>query len=283
MGDVLKDLMDAANNRIRSPFLGSILFVFLVVNWRPLFNLLFGDSPVLVRLAHFDNVTTWESLYLWPVVGGVVFALASPWLRYAGAWVAKKPVAHLKQLQDEAAHQHQIADIRRATELEERRAAEEEARERRKIEAAKREKEAEEVGGEELVEQLLNDAEGKLERKSIKESELVVGAVGLLVDVAGSKSGEIMLTTNPSNQTFLKRSESPVAKIGDAALRQLSRKEHLATSHYVDQLVQIGFLKPIHKDFSAPIKMIQYYQITHEGHEAADRFLTKINSVVRGA
>ncbi|WP_424944737.1 hypothetical protein [Aliiroseovarius crassostreae] len=154
MGDVLKDFFEATNNRIRSPFIGSIIFVFLVVNWRPLFNLLFGDTEVLVRIAHFDNVTTWQSLYLWPVVGGVVFALANPWLKYAGAWVAKKPVAHLKQLQDEAAHQHQIADIRRATELEERRAAEEEARERRKIDAAKREKEAEEVGGEELSREL---------------------------------------------------------------------------------------------------------------------------------
>ncbi|NRP13890.1 hypothetical protein XMM379_002163 [Aliiroseovarius sp. xm-m-379] len=157
MGDVLKDLMEAANNRIRSPFLGSILFVFLVVNWRPLFNLLFGDSPVLVRLAHFDNVTTWVTLYLVPIVGGVVFALASPWVQHVGALWAKQPNAKLKNLQDEVAHQHQIAEIRRATELEETRAAEEDARERRKIEAAKREQEAEEIGGEELREEVAQD------------------------------------------------------------------------------------------------------------------------------
>lgn len=84
MGDVLKDIFEAANNRIRSPFVGSIIIVFLAVNWRPVFNLLFGETEVLVRIAHFDNVTTWQSLYVWPIVGGVVFALASPWLKHVG-------------------------------------------------------------------------------------------------------------------------------------------------------------------------------------------------------
>ncbi|SMR81800.1 hypothetical protein SAMN04488030_2222 [Aliiroseovarius halocynthiae] len=157
MTDFLKDVFDAAQSRIRSPFIGSIVIVFLAINWQPLFNLLFGETPVLDRLAYFSAKTTAQSLYLWPIFGGIAFALASPWLKFAGAWAAKVPTARLKNLQDEEAHQRQIADIRRSTELEEQRAAEEEARERRKIDAAKRVKEAEEAGGEDLVEEVKDD------------------------------------------------------------------------------------------------------------------------------
>lgn len=154
MGDVLKDIFEAANNRIRSPFVGSIIIVFLAVNWRPVFNLLFGEAEVLVRIAHFDNVTTWQSLYVWPIVGGVVFALASPWLKLAGAWAARVPAARLKEIQNGAAHFHNRADLQRETELEDIRAALDEARARRKIDAAKWESEAEEVGGKELREEV---------------------------------------------------------------------------------------------------------------------------------
>lgn len=259
MGDVLKEIWEAANNRVRSPFVGSIVFVFLAVNWRPVFNLLFGDSPVLVRIAHFDNLTTWVTLYLWPIVGGVAFALASPWLQHVGALWARLPNAKLKNLQDEAAHQHQITEIRRATELEETRAAEEDARERRKIDAAKREKEAEEVGGQELLQKLPRDTVDNAIPAAFLLAELSKGALKLLSEVSKTKSGRLALSKEPSGRAFL--------VTGEAAIRELEWKEFLIYSDVVAELLKFKLFEQTGDSF---------FLLTRKGFEVADMYRAEI-------
>lgn len=145
---------------------------------------------------------------------------------------AQFPNAKLKSLQDEAAPQHLIADIRRATELEERRADEEEARERRKIEAAKRGKEAEEVGGAELLAEL----QAKKERS---EEEQVVDYTQL----------------TDAGQTF--------AITGDSEQKALVRKELLALQDAASELVKAGLFEVTS---SSGLLLV-----TKKGYEFADR------------
>lgn len=172
MGDVLKDIFEAANNRIRSPFVGSIIIVFLAVNWRPVFNLLFGEAEVLVRIAHFDNVTTWQSLYVWPIVGGVVFALASPWLKLIGAAFAALPIKLLNNLQQSEEVARQVFALEQSTKLDiamakqiEAKARREGEEENRQIEAAERLKRAAETGDEALKEKLRSQVAAQTVKK----------------------------------------------------------------------------------------------------------------------
>lgn len=237
MGDVLKDLMEAANNRIRSPFIGSIIFVFLAVNWRPLFNLLFGDTEVLVRIAHFDNVTTWQSLYLWPVVGGVVFALASPWLKHVGALWAQFPNAKLKSLQDEAVHRHKLADLKREQEIVIERTQLENAQADMLIEAAKKEAEAEEIGGEELREEVKQDRE-QIPPKS---------TFPLLTD----EQNQLMIQTAQDNVLRLpiQTGNKLMTLSGSIGSEVFAETENEAQENRVkrkvaDKLVSFGFLRP---------------------------------------
>ncbi|UWQ07369.1 hypothetical protein [Aliiroseovarius crassostreae] len=196
MGDVLKDLMEAANSRIRSPFVGSILFVFLVVNWRPLFNLLFGETEVLVRLEYFDTETTWVTLYLVPIVGGIFFAILSPWLNLAGAWVAKKPLALRRDLQHSEEVARQVFALEQSAKLDkakakqiEAKAKREEEEQNRQIEAAERLKRADATGNEELKEKLRSQVVAQTAEK-MNVLEQLTDMEKLLIDYVGEMDGK---------------------------------------------------------------------------------------------
>ncbi|UWQ04252.1 hypothetical protein [Aliiroseovarius crassostreae] len=245
MGDVLKDIFEAANNRIRSPFVGSILFVFLVVNWMPIYNLLFGDTSVLMRLAYFRYATNGWSLYIWPILGGIGFALLSPWLKHFGAWCAQVPTAKLKLMQDNAAHRHQMLDMDRQIALEERRALAEEKRDRRKIDAAIRENEAEEVGGEELLLKLQAEKEKHYEEPgdetlNLQSSAQPDGDEKLLFDFAG----EILACAarDPEGQIFKDLSGGQVTS-GNTVFELHKRKDRLLFEEAIEQLLSRGFVE----------------------------------------
>lgn len=159
MTDFFKDVFEAAQQRIRSPFIGSVIFAFIAVNWQALFYLLFADASVADRLEHFNDGTNFRSLYVFPVCAGVAFALAMPWLRFAGAWIAVKPSSLLADLQGNEASRRRVTRLLLKAKEDEALDKANEARELRKINEEKRLKEASEAGGEALVEEIKKDRE----------------------------------------------------------------------------------------------------------------------------
>ncbi|MGB0901694.1 hypothetical protein [Halocynthiibacter sp.] len=131
MTDFFKELLEDMRQRIRSPFIGSIIFAFVAINWRALFFLFFADVPVVDRISYYDDHTTFCWSYAFPVGLGIAVAVLMPWLKYYGAWIAKRPATKLYELQTAEAR-------RRRTEHSKFEEEEEEAlrrRERRKEEA----------------------------------------------------------------------------------------------------------------------------------------------------
>ncbi|OIQ42614.1 MAG: hypothetical protein BM560_00050 [Roseobacter sp. MedPE-SWde] len=116
--EVIKDAFDAFSDRIRSPFVGSILLAFCFWNWKPLWYLLFEEATVTERIAFFEGNSNTSSLLVLPIFSGMAAALALPWLRYVGAEIAKYPNARLKTLQAEEARQRRIALIKASKEEE---------------------------------------------------------------------------------------------------------------------------------------------------------------------
>lgn len=153
MVELFKEMWDAAGQRLRSPFFGSILFSFVAVNWEALFFLFFAEQKAEVRLAYFASITDWWSLYAIPVGLGVSLALTMPWLKFGGAWVAQFPNKRLHRLQNVEAVSRKIeslneekrkvnAETELAVAQQEGRAQVEAAAENRQLEAAKRLEEA---------------------------------------------------------------------------------------------------------------------------------------------
>lgn len=157
MTDLFKEIWEAASQRIRSPFLGSIVFAFVAINWRALFYLFFAETSVITRLTYFRMRTDLYTLYLAPLVVGLLLALAMPWLKFVGAWIAVKPAAKLAELQSGEASRRRIAELDLKTAEDEALERSREASERRKIKEQQRLSEAEEVGGKELASKISSD------------------------------------------------------------------------------------------------------------------------------
>ena len=148
--DAFKDLMEAFSQRIRSPIIGSIAIVFVLVNWKPIWYLLFAERPVRQKFLYFEANTDAISLYCIPIGVGVVYAFGLPWVKWAGAWVAQKPYARLHEIQDDQASARRVKEYERAAKEEKAKANFDAIRESALLGAAERRKQASELGEEEL-------------------------------------------------------------------------------------------------------------------------------------
>ncbi|MBI1492681.1 hypothetical protein [Halocynthiibacter styelae] len=99
MCDFLKEIFQAAQQRIRSPFIGSVIFAFIAVNWQALYFLFFADVSVLARITYFNVKTSYGSLYGWPLLIGGIMALVLPFIRVGFVWCVRFANRWLHQLQ----------------------------------------------------------------------------------------------------------------------------------------------------------------------------------------
>lgn len=90
--DSIREIFDAISNRIRSPVFGSIAIMFLIINWKPTFYLLFSDVSARSKFIFFDANTTTTSLLAKPVLLGIAFAVVAPWIAYVSSRIAEHPI-----------------------------------------------------------------------------------------------------------------------------------------------------------------------------------------------
>ena len=90
MTDFFAQSLQAFQERMRTPWIGSILIAFLLWNWQPLLFLVASDTALLTRFTYFESHTGWCSLFVGPVIAGFLFAAAKPWISlgmdWLGAW-----------------------------------------------------------------------------------------------------------------------------------------------------------------------------------------------------
>ena len=90
MTDFFAQSLQAFQERMRTPWIGSILIAFLLWNWQALLFLLASDTALLTRFTYFKIHTDWRSLLAYPIASGLVFAALKPWISlgmdWLGAW-----------------------------------------------------------------------------------------------------------------------------------------------------------------------------------------------------
>lgn len=111
MTDFFKDVFEAAQQRIRSPFIGSVIFAFIAVNWQALFYLFFADVSVQRRIDCFNDMTSNVSLYWLPLGIGAAMAIVLPFLRVGFAWIIRFANRKLHKLQAEEAMLREVNEI----------------------------------------------------------------------------------------------------------------------------------------------------------------------------
>jgi hypothetical protein len=270
MTEYFKQIVDAWGDRLRSPVLGSVLIFFVATNWQSLFYLFFADEPVRARLLYFDANTDGWSLYGLPVIGGVVLAIAVPWISLAGAFLAKFPRAFLHEVQSSEALKRRIVVYRlKADEeeakasFEEAKASAEEARERSKIDAAKRLNEAGNVS-EQLKSEIQTGREEELAVPELSDRELkVLNFAASFADGRFKEKHGELLDPLSANEFNVSKSKN-------------THKERRLIEKTVEKLLNGGFIERIGLVNGTSVSGL--YEITVKGYSAVDQYINNSNN-----
>ncbi len=103
MTDFFAQSLQAFQERMRTPWIGSILIAFLLWNWQPLLFLLASDTALLTRFTYFKIHTGWCSLFFGPIATGFVFAALKPWISLVMDWLGAKAIHQSRLLADRLA------------------------------------------------------------------------------------------------------------------------------------------------------------------------------------
>ena len=105
MTDFFAQSLQAFQERMRTPWIGSILIAFLLWNWQPLLFLVASDTALLTRFTYFEIHTDWRSLFVGPSLRGFFFAAAKPWISlgmdWLGAWAIHRSRLHADRLAED--------------------------------------------------------------------------------------------------------------------------------------------------------------------------------------
>lgn len=178
----LKEAVDAWLQRVRAPILGYSLLAALAINWKPLWALLFADIDVFSKFLYFDLRTDYCTLIVLPLVIGVLTALLTPWIAFAGAYLVRLPARLQVELQEDARHGAVIRKIKREAE-------EEAARENALIERAKRDAAAGDVDPE--AAQALKRARAEVENNQEVTTPSLSNLDASVIRFMGLQSGAV--------------------------------------------------------------------------------------------
>ena len=112
MTDFFAQSLQAFQERMRTPWIGSVLIAFFLWNWQPLLFLFASDTALPARFAYFDAYTDWRSLFVGPIATGFFFAAAKPWISLLMDKLGAQAI-HRSRL-----HADRLAAYRRSKQLE---------------------------------------------------------------------------------------------------------------------------------------------------------------------
>ncbi|WP_417266879.1 hypothetical protein [Celeribacter baekdonensis] len=102
--EFLKELFDEGRARVKSNVFASVVFAFVVVNWKSIYFVVFADATAIEKFEFFDGNTCVLSLYVWPPLIGAVLAIGMPFINNIAHWLVSKPIGSVRSRDDKQAH-----------------------------------------------------------------------------------------------------------------------------------------------------------------------------------
>lgn len=261
--DGLKELVEAFSARIKSPIVGSIALAFIAINWRPVFFVFFSGEPANDKFLYFTENTTGLSLYLYPVIAGLAFALLVPWINFWGAKAIEAPVSKHRNMQLDAAHVLAEKKARHAIDMETvdaeyRKAILESAKVDQEIKDADIDEDVRIVLKEKFRGPILGPSREEFQSSissNEEEDNLSDTAVDILVQAGKEVSGELVVSEGENKYQVWFGSED------GNSLKLNGRREFLEVQEAVDELRYFGYLEERQGNWMA---------ITKAGYEYLD-------------
>lgn len=87
---VISNLIESFKDRIKNPLLGSILISWLVINWKPIYFVLFSSESISYRIQNYHDFQDFNSPWgiILPLIIALVYFLLVPWALAGLEWLA---------------------------------------------------------------------------------------------------------------------------------------------------------------------------------------------------
>lgn len=265
--ELFREISEAWSQRLRSPFIGSIAISFFLVNWQPIWFLLFADKPVEAKFLFFNSNTSAISLYLLPIVIGSVIAWSSPWLRLIGATIARSPTKQLREMQIDEAHGRKIREIENETKRVHAEAALQAAKENVVIAEAKRVEAAQAISPN-AVESLEKERAEQAKKKTLRDLNEIQGQPDehiIIAEKLPSSSRQLL-----TNMASLKDDGLNIVETDDGRSANLGSFELINTTSNRDWMnfeLDVENLKGLELISET---RLDYYEVTKKGYQIAD-------------
>ncbi|WP_114829132.1 hypothetical protein [Vibrio cholerae] len=100
----MKEILQALEVRIRSPFMGYFTLCFFAFNWKTLFYLLVSSEAPTERIKFFDEYTDAWTLFYGPALLGALITVIYPWLSVSFVYLCEKPTKFRNSMQANSEH-----------------------------------------------------------------------------------------------------------------------------------------------------------------------------------
>jgi hypothetical protein len=256
----MKEVVEAINNRIKTPYFGYSILAFIALNWRGVFLMMTSKKEPTERLALFDLETSIWTLVVYPLLIGAFIAITFHWLRYFFRVIERVPRELVENLSLEAEHKRII----KQTQLEEARTKLFAMKEEELIDRAKRDEEVADIQNSVTKDKLaaqLNKLRNEkdlltkeLEERVSPEKALSKEAITILREAAKDKQGTIMVIKTFDGNTI------------QVNKKEFGAEDQRAFSKYeaaLDELIKNNLVKELgHKG--------EVFELTSSGWEIAD-------------
>ncbi|MEW4983854.1 MAG: hypothetical protein AB1Y31_11760 [Cycloclasticus sp.] len=253
----MKEVIEAVNNRIKTPYFGYSILAFLALNWRGFFYLVFSNGNPTEKLALFDAQTDLYTLLIYPLAIGALVAATAHWLRYLFGLIERKPKELVENLQLEAEHKKTI----KQTQLEQSRSDLFAVKEKELIERAKRDEEVADIEDSETKDKLINQLNTirnerdqlsqELQKQQEPEFSLSKEAKEILMAASKDKNGTIMKRRTLNDRSI---------QVGGNSFGMKDQKTYVRYEAGLEELKNKGFIQDLgHKGHT--------FELTHKGWE----------------
>jgi hypothetical protein len=89
--ELLETLFSTANQRIKSPFFGSFIFSWIIINWKPIFYVLFSDDKISIKIKNIeDSYEFIQNSLLYPLLLSFIYVVIFPYINQFIHWLTIK-------------------------------------------------------------------------------------------------------------------------------------------------------------------------------------------------
>lgn len=249
----MKEVVDAVNNRIKTPYFGYTILAFIALNWRGFFLLVLSKGKPEEKLALFDAQTDIFTLLLYPLAIGAIVAASAHWLKFIFAMIERRPKELIENLQLEAEHRKTI----KQSQLEQSRSNLFAVKEKELIDRAKRDEVVADIENAETKEKLMKQLEAIRAERDMLSNELQ--SKQQQEDALSNEAKEIIVAASTDNNGRIMKIDRTI-QAGKNSFGSKDQKSFVKYEAALEQLITLDFVKELgHKG--------EVFEITHKGWE----------------